>query len=992
MEICAARGCLTLVVVLGLVVPAAGAPFQGRKVNGPLAQGVVGDVHDHVLSPDGTRAVFAASQAGVGERDIFSAPTTGGPAVKLTTQTFNLFSGVTFQVTPDSTRVLYQRFGLFSVPIDGGPTTRLDPGPGNAIIRTFTIAPDGSRAVYWLQPASGSPAFLYSVPVAGGAVAALETSSPVFTYRISADSSRVVYQKDASRSLHSVPIGGGTPVTLLSSPTGAREWVISPGSTRVVYVADQDASGVYELYGVSITGGPAVKLNGPLVPGGDVGILNEGVPMKVSPDSSRVVYLADQDTDGVLELYSVPLAGGAATKLNGPMVAGGDVVDGGFVISPDSTRVVYVADQEVDDRFELYSVPLAGGPVVKLNGPMVAGGDVLASNTIALLHISPDSSRVVYRADELLDGDFQLLSVPLAGGPRVSLSGALPPGRVLGTPISISADSGRVAYMLGNAQPFDGFELYAVPLAGGAQVRLDAPLVTSSSVVDFWITADRAVYRGDMDLTDVDELYGVPLAGGITTKLNPRLATDGIAGDVTDFAFSDDGEFAVYHADQEDDDVFELYAARVVGGAPWRVNAELARGGDVASFALAGHLVTYVADQDEDETFELFGRSLDTGNLFHLSGPLVPGGDVTHAIPSPTGTRIVYRADQDTDDVFELYSTNGGPPVKLHADLLPGQTVHEWFVLSPEGRAVFLVGGSPAPGTHLHSASLGGGPSTLLSALTGNFREVQSFRLAPEGEWVAYVADQEADNRMELYRVPVQGGAVTKLNGMLVIGGDVLDFEIGRTGQFVVYRATQDSTTALELYAVPAAGGSPVKLNGPLVAGGHVWSFTIAPDETRVVYRASQESTGTQEIYVVPIQGGVPLKLGDAVLSPTHPITADSSRVVFSDGNLVSARLDGTGGLTLAGANTSSFQLVPGSNRVLFGALPSTNPPVVELAQVPVTGGPVDRIGGPLVSNGQLTFPPQVRGNFVLYRAEQDEPDVAELYLAFLERPLRRAR
>ena len=41
-----------------------------------------------------------------------------------------------------------------------------------------------------------------------------------------------------------------------------------------------------------------------------------------------MVYLADQETDTVLELYSVPLGGPAAAgvKLNGALVAGGNVV------------------------------------------------------------------------------------------------------------------------------------------------------------------------------------------------------------------------------------------------------------------------------------------------------------------------------------------------------------------------------------------------------------------------------------------------------------------------------------------------------------------------------------------------------------------------------------------------------------------------------------------------------------------------------------------
>jgi Tol biopolymer transport system component len=106
-------------------------------------------------------------------------------------------------------------------------------------------------------------------------------------------------------------------------------------------------------------------------------------------------------TDGVLELYSVPLGGGSPVKLNGPLVSGGDV--GAALISPDSSRIVYLADQEADEVDELYSVPLSGGSPVKLNNPLVSGGDVFDDYSI-----SSDNSRVVYRADQETDGVSEL--------------------------------------------------------------------------------------------------------------------------------------------------------------------------------------------------------------------------------------------------------------------------------------------------------------------------------------------------------------------------------------------------------------------------------------------------------------------------------------------------------------------------------------------------------------------------------------------------------
>ena len=76
----------------------------------------------------------------------------------------------------------------------------------------------------------------------------------------------------------------------------------------------------------------------------------------------------------VQELYSVPVGGGAITKLNGTLTTGGDVTEIG--ISPDSSTVVYRANQETSGTFELYSVPIGGGTAVKLNGALTVGGSV----------------------------------------------------------------------------------------------------------------------------------------------------------------------------------------------------------------------------------------------------------------------------------------------------------------------------------------------------------------------------------------------------------------------------------------------------------------------------------------------------------------------------------------------------------------------------------------------------------------------------------------
>jgi len=110
----------------------------------------------------------------------------------------------------------------------------------------------------------------------------------------------------------------------------------------------------------------AQRISQPLIAGGGI------ETPAISPDGTRVVYVADADTDDVFELYAVNPDGTDFQKLNPALVAGGDV-SFDFAISPDGTRVVYRADADTDEVVELYAVNPDGTDFQKLNAPLPVG-------------------------------------------------------------------------------------------------------------------------------------------------------------------------------------------------------------------------------------------------------------------------------------------------------------------------------------------------------------------------------------------------------------------------------------------------------------------------------------------------------------------------------------------------------------------------------------------------------------------------------------------
>ena len=104
-----------------------------------------------------------------------------------------------------------------------------------------------------------------------------------------------------------------------------------------------------------------------------------------------MVYRAYYSPDWQGDIYSIPIAGSTSDLLRLSHYIAGAVTT--WQISPDSSRVVFIAMQDTAGTSELYSIPIRlAGPVVKLNGPLGTNGQVYE------FAISPDGSRVAYRS------------------------------------------------------------------------------------------------------------------------------------------------------------------------------------------------------------------------------------------------------------------------------------------------------------------------------------------------------------------------------------------------------------------------------------------------------------------------------------------------------------------------------------------------------------------------------------------------------------------
>ncbi|HEV7714526.1 MAG TPA: hypothetical protein VGO53_02955, partial [Steroidobacteraceae bacterium] len=333
-------------------------------------------------------------------------------------------------------------------------------------------------------------------------------------------------------------------------------------------------------------------------------------------------------------------------------------------------------------------------------------------------------------------------------------------------------------------------------------------------------------------------------------------------GNVNEFVVTKNGTAAVYSADGNTAGRTELYVVSFTSpGTTTRINTPLTLNRDVIDFVVSpdGTKVVYRADQNADDVYELYLVDLASpGVSTKLSANLVTDGWVRSDFAfNFDGTRVVYRADQDLAGRTDLYLVDVASPgvsKKVNPALVSGGNVYSAFSFSPDGTAIAYVADEETDETLELFAAPVATPGTA-QKLSGHLTaggNVCRFEFSPDSKRVAYCADQDTNDTLELYTVALNApGQSVKVNPPLVAGGKVMsNYEFGLDSSFIVYTARQDSATREDLYRVEvAAPGAATKLNAPLTTNGNVVVFELSPDGKKVGYMANQEDVGKHELY-----------------------------------------------------------------------------------------------------------------------------------------------
>lgn len=402
-------------------------------LNGPLTtNGNVLEQFQH--TPDGKYVIYLADESTDGDTELYISTVDGQNKRKLQ----GVASGrdvIYFIISPDSTKVAFLMdqnnpglYDLYTINIDGTGLTQLNLGVSGSrtVSRSFKFMPDSSKVVFMTNEVAGIRHLYIANPVAPVNRTQLNSNirSPVTFFDIAPNGSRIVF-KEANDPTHPnvvsvFPNATGenqlNPTLVLPS-AGVSDFVISPLSTKVVYRSNKDDGATYELFSVNLDGsGGSQKLNNPIVSGGSV----QELSFKVSYNGLKVIYIADQDTDEKFELYTSNMDGSSNTKISGTIPVNSDVSN--FKLTLDNLKIVFMANSNISTVQEIFSVNLNGSSLVKINSNLVNGENV------GEYQVRNSSDKVIYAMDKNSIGIYSIYSNNITGSNETQLNSNISSG------------------------------------------------------------------------------------------------------------------------------------------------------------------------------------------------------------------------------------------------------------------------------------------------------------------------------------------------------------------------------------------------------------------------------------------------------------------------------------------------------------------------------------------------------------------------------------
>ena len=479
----------------------------------------------------------------------------------------------------------------------------------------------------------------------------------------------------------------------------------------------------------------------------------------------RIVFrmLAGAMLAGVAPFAAAISPGVVITQLSDIQQPNGDAA--GLKVSANGATLCFVADRDTDEANELFCSD-SGNPqtATRISGLLPSG------SAATYVTLSSDGSTVYYLAPELNGNKVELYRAPTDGSSAATRLNAqlLPPDGDVKSFELLEAQQ-KVIYSAA-AETDNVFELYVVDLAmPGQATKLSGPVVASGAGVKqfrFDESTSRVYYTSEQQEVDKIELYGNALAGGALVKLNAPINSGEFIGS---FGFIPGGAQIQYRVVPTTGPLNTWVASATQSGTAWRLNQTLQSNGSatVVTTSPDASRIVFVADATVDSRFGLYSRALDGSEPL----PVTIDSAIIEFPPMTLNTlpRVDYL-DDNTLLYVDAYNNDGIGKLVTRDDeaassptVLSGSLdVGDYRIAGNRGEAV--VAYDAAGVSNLARVALDASGATPLTSIVANAGVIALSSIDPAGRYWVYLADPTVPDRRELFRIDLDAPGVTTLS------------------------------------------------------------------------------------------------------------------------------------------------------------------------------------------------------------------------------------
>lgn len=711
----------------------------------------------------------------------------------------------------------------------------------------------------------------------------------------------------------------GTGLTRINPMSG--QWALDvnaiitpvPKHSRALYVRSTVGRvQLKELHSVKIDGTGDRVLMGPT----SVNPVGGVTTYALTPDQNTVIAMGDVGpTDNEFNLYAINVLTGTQTKLNGTMVAGGDVRE--FKISPDGSTIVFRMDKDIDEAINLYAVNVNGTNLRRL-GPAMATAEAMQSDYV----ISPDSKWVIYRENKTLAGNFALGAVSLVNGEVIDVSA----GTVNGVSIigHFSPNSRYVAYRTDRAIA-TCLELFVYDLQDRTDVRVSVPCVNTTNDIGYFVwseASDKIAYsqlintlRFDLHVANVD-------GSGILQLTTATVTRNGLFQGFKDksILFTPNGQKLIYQADMSGvipatagEMKFDLYSVKVDGtGAAVKLTSQsvstVTRDYPVIEVSPQSDRVAYIADMEVDGKYEMYLSAVDGSSTRKLNPSISnPDGDVltnsTQHFFDWDRNIVMMLVDDTIEGVNGIYkaglSLTVSAPVKIN---MPVIRSGDYFIGAPAANgSKFLFRGNPDVDAEMHVFASDTNGSNVVR-VTKNYPagggKLTTYAFTGDGSKIIYIADQDTPGLLELYVGDSNGAAPIKVSVPITNpNGAITAFKFNEATQKIYYVGDITTDTIPEMHSVNLDGTGGLKITPDFAHSVIYTLWDVAPDGSYVVIRWDYAIDEKYEIAKVAVDGSGTITrlnsvIGNGFDMVNFRISPDSQWVCYWGATAVAGRVD----------------------------------------------------------------------------------------------------